>query len=140
MSKQRRVCTGLFLYNFCILTWYDSRSIDDLNWWFLNSHSRGIGLRCFNLCHLHWAFPEKNCTPPPCWRYRFFWSWTPWISSQIYRELEFSIFFALAPLEIHVFSSIFGAPGIPTTFTLLNRGGGLQFFFWKNKLYDWLYW
>ena len=21
------------------------------NWWFLNPHSRGIGLRCFNLCH-----------------------------------------------------------------------------------------
>ena len=85
---------------------------------------------------IKWAFPEKNCTP--CWG--FFWSWPPWISSQIYR-----IFFLhWQPWKTNVFSSSFGVPpGIQTTFTLppwnfplISSTGVLQFFSGKAQ-YTW---
>ena len=77
---------------------------------------------------------KKNCTPPG-----FPVKFTA-------TSLEFPIF-CIDPLEIRVFSSIFGLPpGIPTTFILptlefpidiFNKGGGLQFFFWKNPIPTW---
>ena len=52
---------------------------------------------------------------------------TPWISSQIYREPPGVFhFFALPTLEIYVFSSIFGVP--PWIFLLIFSIGGSQFF------------
>ena len=80
---------------------------------------------------------------PPLLRISIFLNFTPWISSQIYRDPPgiFNFFFALTPpLEIHVFSSIFGAPpGIPTTFPLppgffhwYPQQGGYNFFSEKD--------
>ena len=74
----------------------------------------------------------------PCWEYRFFWISPPEFPVKFtVIPLEFSIFFCIdPPLEIHVFSSIFGPlPGIATNFALrpwnfplVSSTGGYNFF------------
>ena len=45
--------------------------------------------------------------PPPYLRYRLFWSWLPWISSQFYHDpLECSIFFCINLLKFWHFLEI----------------------------------
>ena len=52
-------------------------------------------------------FQKKNC-PLTLLRISILFKLTPWISIQIYRDA--AGIFSLTPLEIHVFSSIFGLP------------------------------
>ena len=87
---------------------------------------------------IKWAFPEKNCTP--CWG--FFWSWPPWISSQIYRiffcidHLGKPMFFPhllVYPLE---FKRLLRSFLPPWNFPLISSTGVLQFFSGKAQ-YTW---
>ena len=89
------------------------------------------------------GFSRNICTPLLRWGYRFFLKFTPWISSQIYRDPS-GIFhcFCIDPLWKSMFFPQFLVypPGIPTTLLqpleffidILNRG--VTIFFWKSPI------
>ena len=91
-----------------------------------------------------WAFPEKIV--PPCWGYRFFWSWLFWIldfRSNLLWPLWNFPFFYIDPLEIHVFLQFLVQPLeferlllYPLDFfiDILNRGGGYNVSFSKSPI------
>ena len=90
-----------------------------------------------------WAFPEKK-TVPPCWGYRFFLKLTHLdFQSNLLWPPGIFHFFALTPLEIYVFSSIFSlltpfndfySTLLELSIHILNRGVTISFLEKPNKL------
>ena len=75
---------------------------------------------------LNGLFQKKIVSPPG--GYRFFFKLTPPPEFPVkftVTSLEFSVVFALTPLEIHIFFLNFGVPGIQTNFTLLPLPHGI---------------